>query len=73
VKTDRTANTSQPPCGQGTWPADCLQRAFVNGAAWWQYYHNGEKMFPCERDEAEAEAISRYGEPHRDMSTEDVR
>lgn len=46
----------------GTWPLDCLQRAFVDGAKWWQFHKNGSTMFPSERDEAEAQAIGRYGE-----------
>ena len=47
----------------GSWPDECQQRAFVEGAAWWQWRANGATMFPCERDDAEAEAIRRYGEP----------
>lgn len=50
---------------EGTWPQECVQRAFVDGAKWWQYHHNGSTMFPSERDEAEAEAVKRYGEPSR--------
>lgn len=51
---------------QGTWPADCLQRAFVEGAAWWQFHHNGSTMFSSERHEAEAEAVRKYGEPEKE-------
>ena len=51
---------------EGTWPNDCIQRAFVEGAAWWQYHSNGSTMFGCERDEAEKEAVRRYGQPKVD-------
>lgn len=46
----------------GTWPLDCLQRAFVDGAKWWQFHKNGSTMFPSERVETEKQAIGRYGE-----------
>lgn len=46
----------------GTWPQECPQRAFVEGAQWWQFHHNGSTMFGSERDEAETEAVKRYGE-----------
>ena len=48
---------------EGTWPSDCIQRAFVEGASWWQFKHNGSTMFSSERREAEKEAVRRYGEP----------
>jgi len=48
---------------EGTWPPDCVQRAFVAGASWWQFHHNGSTMFSSERHEAEEEAVKRYGEP----------
>jgi len=48
---------------EGTWPSDCIQRAFVEGASWWQFKHNGSTMFSSERHEAEKEAVRRYGEP----------
>ena len=47
------------------WPADCPQRAFCEGAAWWQFHANGATMFSAERDEAETEAVRRYGVPLR--------
>lgn len=49
--------------GEGYLPQDCIQRAFVEGAQWWQFHHNGSTMFGSERLEAEAEAVKRYGEP----------
>ena len=51
------------PTKQGTWPDDCVQRAFVAGAEWWQFHANGATMFGSERDEAEQEAVKRYGSP----------
>lgn len=50
------------PAQLGTWPKDCLQRAFVDGASWWQFHKNGSTMFPSERDEAEAKAIATFGQ-----------
>lgn len=47
----------------GSWPAECVQRTFVEGAAWWQFHTNGATMFSSERTEAEAEAVRRYGVP----------
>ena len=58
---------TMPPSGfdpgiiEGEWPESCLQRAFVDGAKWWQYHSNGATMFSSERHEAEDEAIRRYG------------
>ena len=50
---------------EGAWPEHCEQRAFVAGAAWWQFCRNGATAFPSERDDMEAEAVRRYGEPKR--------
>lgn len=50
---------------EGTWPQKCVQRAFVEGAQWWQYVSTGATMFGGERDLAEQEAVRRYGEPER--------
>jgi len=47
----------------GTWPAHCEQRAFVDGAAWWQAYTLGSTPFGSERRDMEAEALRRYGDP----------
>lgn len=46
---------------QGSWPMDCIQRAFVEGAQWWQFQVSGATMFPSERDVIEEEAVRRYG------------
>ena len=54
---------------RGTWPLSCQQRAFVEGAQWWQFYYRASTMFPSERDEAEAEAVRRYGEPEKEQPT----
>lgn len=48
------------PVLQGTAPAHSELRAFVAGAAWWQFKANGATAFPSERDEMEAEAARRY-------------
>lgn len=45
----------------GAWPEKCLRRAFVEGAMWWQFHKSGSTPFASERDEAEEEAINRYG------------
>jgi hypothetical protein len=47
----------------GTWPEHCEQRAFVEGAKWWLWRGGSCTMFPTEVDEAEEEAIDRYGQP----------
>lgn len=54
----------------GTWPEHCEHRAFVAGAAWWQFHKNGSTMFPSERDEAEAESVKRYGQPSKRAADE---
>ncbi len=51
------------PQPQGTWPQDCVQRAFVAGAVWWLWQTTGATPWPQERDAAEQEAVRRYGEP----------
>lgn len=52
---------ASPEGERRTWPTDCVQRAFVEGAKWWQFTRNGSTMFGSERDQCEAEAVSRYG------------
>lgn len=47
----------------GSWPERCEQRAFVNGAAWAIWHWRGYTLWASERDEAEAEAVKRFGEP----------
>jgi hypothetical protein len=50
-----------PTLVQGSWPENCPQRNFVEGASWWQFHSQGSTMFASERDEAEAEAVKRFG------------
>jgi hypothetical protein len=45
---------------QGTWP-DCAARAFVDGAAWFEFSRSGATIWGADRDKAEAEATARYG------------
>lgn len=47
----------------GSWPERCVQRAFVDGAAWHQWKTTGATPWSHERDEYEDEAVKRYGEP----------
>lgn len=47
----------------GSWPRVCVQRAFVDGAAWWLWKTKGFTPWASERDEMEDEAVKRYGEP----------
>lgn len=49
---------------EGSWPLNCIQRAFVNGAKWWQFHRNGSTAFSSEVGEMEDEAVRRYGEPY---------
>ena len=44
----------------GSWPCDDLRRAFVAGAAWWEFASRGWTMWPADRDKAESEAEQRY-------------
>lgn len=44
----------------GTWAEDDLRRAFVEGAAWWEYEREKATMWPSDRNDAEAEAEKRY-------------
>lgn len=46
----------------GKWPQECLHRAFVEGAAWWEYEQSGATMWSEDRDKAETEANRRFGE-----------
>jgi hypothetical protein len=50
---------------EGSWPAECVQRAFVEGAKWWEFQSRDATMWPSDRDRAEAEAVRRYGDPLR--------
>jgi len=45
---------------EGLWTADDLRRAFVAGAAWWEYHRTWATMWPSDRDKAEAEAERRF-------------
>ena len=51
----------------GTWPADCQQRAFVEGAKWCMWHVDGWTLYPEEVDQVEAEAVRRYGNPLSDQ------
>ena len=46
----------------GSWPADDLRRAFVDGAAWWEYEKTYATMWQSDRRKAETEAEQRYPE-----------
>ena len=47
----------------GPWPDDCIQRAFVAGAKWWEFESTGFTMWDSDITDAEDEAVKRYGEP----------
>jgi len=47
----------------GLWPDDCIQRAFVAGAKWWEFESTGFTMWDSDIIDAEDEAVKRYGEP----------
>ncbi len=53
----------KPTADAGSWPEDCQQRAFVEGAAWHEWDSMGATMWAEDRRKAEAEAVRRYGEP----------
>ena len=46
----------------GTWPVDDLRRAFVAGAAWWEFRKDGATMWQSDRRLSEVEAEKRYPE-----------
>jgi hypothetical protein len=48
---------------RGSWPEHCEQRAFVQGAKWWEFTKSGGTMWASDQRDAEAEAVRRYGEP----------
>ena len=45
---------------EGTWGPNDLRRAFVEGAAWWEFYSQGATMWQSNRTIAEDEADRRY-------------
>jgi hypothetical protein len=45
------------------WPQRCVQRAFVDGAKWWECESTGGTMWQSDQAKAEYEAINRFGEP----------
>lgn len=47
----------------GTWPERCEQRAFVDGAKWWEFISTGGTMWASDQRSAEQEAVRRYGAP----------
>lgn len=51
---------------RGTWPPG-VQRAFVEGASWWQSSKAGATPFGDECREMEAEAERRYGVPQQEI------
>ena len=46
---------------KGSWPDQCLQRAFVDGAKWWEFQRTGGTMWQSDQDKAEQAAIDKYG------------
>lgn len=44
----------------GSYCHDDLRRAFVAGAAWWEFHSNSGTMWSSDRDIAEMEAEKRY-------------
>ena len=51
------------PLKEGLWPDSCIQRAFCDGAKWWEYHSTNFTMWPTDQDLVEEEAIRRYGDP----------
>jgi len=47
----------------GDWPEHCEQRAFVDGAKWWEFRKTGGTMWAQDVSIAEYVAVERYGEP----------
>jgi hypothetical protein len=55
----------------GTWPQVCVQRAFVEGAQWWEFQKTQWTMWPSDRDFASDEAVRRYGPPRSSSQAQD--
>ena len=51
------------PLKSGLWPDICVQRAFVEGAKWWELEQQGATIWPADWEKAETEAVKRYGDP----------
>lgn len=64
---------AEMPTREGTWPIDCVQRAFVDGAAWWEFESTGGTIWGADRNRAEAEAVKRFGEPTSVAPTADFK
>jgi len=45
---------------EGSWPADDIRRAFVDGAKWWEFHKEGATMWQSDQRLAEEEAEKRY-------------
>ena len=45
---------------EGTWSKNDVRRAFVAGAAWWEFYKTQGTLWPSDRRLAEKEAERRY-------------
>ena len=46
---------------KGTWPENDIRRAFVAGAAWWEYYKTNCTMWQSDIKVVERQAEARYG------------
>jgi len=46
---------------KGSWPDQCLQRAFVDGAKWWEFERTGATMWQEDQGKAEQAAMDKYG------------
>lgn len=60
-----------PGATEGSWPADDIRRAFVQGAKWWEFYSTGATMWASDQDVAEDEAERRYPAGTRGVSAFD--
>ena len=56
----------------GTWSKDDIRRAFVAGAAWWEFEETGGTMWESDRKLAEDEAEWRYPGGNPRESTEET-
>ena len=45
---------------EGLWGPKDIRRAFVEGAAWWEFHSTGATMWQSDRSKAEDEADRRY-------------
>ena len=58
---------------EGNWDQNDLRRAFVEGAAWWEFHSQGATMWQSDRTIAEDEADRRYTSQQKDAADQKLQ